>query len=114
MTRKLEIMEYEAFLTLKAGAKVIESDSHGEKVLCLADGRFLKLFRRKRLLTSALWYPYARRFVDNAEALAVRGIPVPRVLAALRIPSVQRDAVLYWPLAGVTLRELLKEREDDI
>jgi hypothetical protein len=100
-------MEHEAFLALKAGADLIESDRYGEKVLRLADGRFLKLFRRKRLLSSAIWYPYARRFADNAEALAARGIPAPRVIATHRVPSVQRDAVLYWPLEGVTLRELL-------
>jgi hypothetical protein len=101
-------MEHEDFLALKAGAEILESDAHGEKVLHLADGSFLKLFRRKRLLSSAAWYPYARRFADNAEALASRGIPVPRVLAVLRIPSIQRDAVRYCPLAGTTLRELLR------
>jgi hypothetical protein len=101
-------MEHEDFLALKAGAEIIESDVHGEKVLHLSDGSFLKLFRRKRWLSSAAWYPYARRFADNANALAARGIPVPRVFAVLRIPSVQRDAVRYWPLAGVTLRELFQ------
>ncbi|MDR0378501.1 MAG: lipopolysaccharide kinase InaA family protein [Candidatus Accumulibacter sp.] len=112
MAHGLEIMEHEAFLALKAGAEVIESDSHGEKVLRLTNGHFLKLFRRKRLLSSALWYPYARRFVDNAEALVTRGILVPRVLAALRVPSVRRDAVLYQPLAGMTLRALCQRGLD--
>ncbi|MDR1934554.1 MAG: lipopolysaccharide kinase InaA family protein, partial [Candidatus Accumulibacter sp.] len=90
----------------------LEADSYGEKVLRLPDGRILKLFRRKRLITSAAWYPYARRFVDNAAALAARGIPVPRVIAALRVPSAKRDAVLYWPLAGSTLRALLRQGLD--
>jgi hypothetical protein len=105
-------MEHEDFLALKAGAEIIEADAHGEKVLHLIDGSFLKLFRRKRLLSSAAWYPYARRFADNAEMLASRGIPVPHVLAVLRIPSIQRDAVHYWPLAGATLRELLRRGLD--
>jgi hypothetical protein len=106
MTRGLEAMGREEFLVLKANALVIEADRYGEKVLELADGSFLKLFRRKRLISSAAWYPYARRFVDNAAALALRGIPVPRVIAALCIPSVERDAVRYQPLAGTTLRAL--------
>jgi hypothetical protein len=112
MTRGLSRMEYPDFLALKTGAEVLESDTYGEKVLRLTDGRILKLFRRKRLVTSAAWYPYAQRFVDNAEVLALCGISVPRVIAAWRIPSVKRDAVLYWPLEGTTLRALLQRGLD--
>ena len=108
----LRVMEYQEFLALKAGAAVLEADPHGEKVLLLSDGTILKLFRRKRLLTSAAWYPYARRFVHNADALEHKGIPVPRVIAAFRIPEVQRDAVHYHPLEGVALRQLVRQGLD--
>ncbi|MDR0577699.1 MAG: hypothetical protein LBI87_09250 [Candidatus Accumulibacter sp.] len=110
--RGLSSIGHADFLALKAGAEAIESDAHGEKVLRLADGRFLKLFRRKRRLTSAAWRPYARRFVDNAEALARRGIPVPRMIGAWRVASVARDAVLYEPLEGTTLRALVRRGLD--
>lgn len=106
--RGLEIVSREDFLALTSGAQVIEADSFGEKMLLLPDGSLLKLFRRKRLISSAAWYPYARRFVDNAGALDRLGIPVPRVIAALRVPPVQRDAVRYWPLAGTSLRKLVQ------
>ncbi|MCL2021217.1 MAG: hypothetical protein FWG81_03740 [Betaproteobacteria bacterium] len=69
----LKTMQQEDFLALKVDARVIESDQHGEKVLRLADGRFLKLFRRRRLITSTAFYPYAQRFADNAVALAGAG-----------------------------------------
>ena len=105
-------VEHQEYLALKAGAEVLEADLHGEKVLRLSDGTILKLFRRKRLVTSAAWYPYAQRFVDNAEALAQQGVPVPRVIAALRIPDVKRDAVHYQPLEGVTLRQLVRQGLD--
>jgi hypothetical protein len=108
MTRKLASLGHEDFLAFKAGAETIEADSFGEKVLRLADGSFLKLFRRKRLITSAVWYPYALRFVDNAEALSTLRIPVPRVVAAYRVPSIERDVVHYRPLAGTTLRVLIR------
>jgi hypothetical protein len=108
MTHRPGIIEHHDFLALKAGAEVLEADAHGEKVLRLADGSMLKLFRRKRLISSAAWYPYARRFADNAEALAKKGIRVPRVIAVARIPSVKRDAVHYHPLEGTTLRSLLR------
>ncbi|MDR1709444.1 MAG: lipopolysaccharide kinase InaA family protein, partial [Candidatus Accumulibacter sp.] len=113
MTRALEIMSHEEFLALKAGAEVIEADLHGEKVLQLPDGNMLKLFRRKRLFTSAAWRPYARRFAENAGALAALGIPVPGVIAARRVPSVERDAVLYRPLEGTTLRALARRGLDE-
>ena len=104
---KLEITTHDNFLALRTGAKVLEADAYGEKVLLLTDGSMLKLFRRKRLISSALWYPYACRFVDNAAALKQRDIPVPTVIGALRIPSIQRDAVHYRPLAGTTLRAII-------
>lgn len=112
MKRGLKIVEHQDFLNLKAGAEVLEADPHGEKVLRLADGTILKLFRRKRLITSAAWYPYAQRFADNAVALQQRGIPVPCLIAVMRIPSVKRDAVHYHLLEGTTLRQLVRQGLD--
>ena len=91
------------------GAKVLERDLHGDKVLALTDGSYLKLFRRKRLLSSTAWNPYARRFADNALSLAQRGIPCPQVIGIFRIPTIARDAAHYWPLAGETLRGLIRD-----
>ena len=106
MRRRMNVLDHQEFLVLKAGAEVLEQDAHGEKVLRLTNGSLIKLFRRKRLVSSTAWYPYAQRFADNAEALAQRGIPVPRVIDIWRIPSIKRDAVHYQPLEGVTLRSL--------
>ena len=86
---------------------MLEADSYGEKVLALANGNMLKLFRRKRLITSAAWRPYAQRFADNCQGLSKLGIPCPEVLSVYRIPSIERDAVLYIPLAGKTIRQLI-------
>ncbi len=99
-------IEQHDYLAMRAGATVIEADGFGDKVLRLTDGTMLKLFRRKRWLSSAAWYPYAQRFADNAAALCKRGVPVPAIIEVLRIPSIARDAVHYHPLAGKTLREL--------
>lgn len=93
---------------MREGTEVLEVDQHGEKVLRLADGSILKLFRRRRVVSSAAFYPYARRFANNAAALARLGVPVPQVVDVLRIPSIGRDAVRYLPLPGKTLRELLR------
>ena len=104
----METISQAEYLALKEGAKVLEADPWGEKVLRLADGTILKLFRRKRWFSSATLYPYAKRFVANAKALARLGIPVPDILRIVRIPSIGRDAVHYAPLAGETLRELVR------
>nr|MBO2510615.1 toluene tolerance protein [Gammaproteobacteria bacterium] len=98
------------FLTLRENAEVLEADGHGEKVLRLADGSILKLFRRKSLLSSSLFCPYAVRFARNAEALEARGIPCPQIIDTYRIPSIARTAVHYRPLPGETLRALLPQQ----
>lgn len=103
----MQTLSHDAYLALRTNATVLERDLHGEKVLRLEDGDYLKLFRRKRLVSSAAWYPYAQRFADNANALKERGIPCPKVVGVYRIKSIQRDAVLYSPLPGNTLRELI-------
>jgi hypothetical protein len=105
----LKQLEHADYLTMRAGAAVLEADGFGDKVLRLSDGTMLKLFRRKRFFSSAAWYPYAQRFADNAAALGKRGVPVPRVIEVMRIPSIARDAVHYHPLPGKTLRELCRE-----
>ncbi|MGH8352416.1 MAG: toluene tolerance protein [Pseudomonas sp.] len=106
----MQPLDHSAYLSLRDGATVLEADRYGDKVLRLVDGNFLKLFRRKRLLTSAALFPYAQRFADNAKALQLRGIPCPQVLGVYRAPSIQRDLVHYAPLPGQTLRQLLDER----
>ncbi|MGC5699897.1 protein kinase family protein [Pseudomonas sp. NFXW11] len=108
----MQEIDHRTYETLRAGAQVLEADGSGDKVLRLSDGRMLKLFRRKRLLSSALFYPYARRFADNTKALAQRSIACPRIVAVYRIPSIQRDGVYYEPLQGKTLRQLLDERDN--
>ncbi|RMR34455.1 putative Toluene tolerance protein [Pseudomonas syringae pv. coriandricola] len=103
----MQALDHAHYLDLVQGAEVLEADGTGDKVLRLRDGSMLKLFRRKRLVSSAAWYPYAQRFADNCVTLAQRSIPCPRVLTVCRIAEIERDAVHYDPLAGYTLRQLL-------
>ena len=95
--------------TMISNAKVLEKDSYGPKVYLLADGNILKLFRRKRLLSSALLRPYSQRFIDNALRLAGLGIPTLEVLSFHRLEQPGKTAVLYRPLPGRTLRQLAAE-----
>ena len=108
----MQILQHDDYLALRKDGKVIEQDGHGDKVIILADGTFLKLFRRKRLITSAAIWPYAQRFADNATKLKQLGIPCPEIIAVYRIPSIERDAVHYHPLPGLTLRQLRDGKAD--
>ena len=104
----MQTLSHDAYLALRAGATVLERDLHGEKVLQLEDSNYLKLFRRKRLISSAAWYPYAQRFADNVAELRQRGIPCPELVGVYRISDVSRDAVRYIPLEGRTLRQVIE------
>ncbi|HEK0908358.1 TPA: toluene tolerance protein [Pseudomonas putida] len=91
------------FDQLTLGARVLEADSHGAKVYLLEDGNILKVFRRKRLISSALLRPYSQRFIDNAARLVQLGIPTLEVISHHKLDLPGRTAVLYRPLPGETL-----------
>ena len=105
----MQILTATDYNRLRDGGRVIEADGFGDKVIILRDGTFLKLFRRKSLLTSELIWPYAMRFANNAHALIQRGIPTVEIKSVYKIPSIRRTAVHYRPLAGETLRKWLGE-----
>lgn len=88
-----------------AAAEVLERDLHGVKVARLPSGVHLKLFRRKRLLSSAAWRPYAQRFVANAHALTRLAVRTVRVRSYFWCPQARRHVVAYEPLAGETVRD---------
>ncbi|MCF7201105.1 toluene tolerance protein [Pseudomonas oligotrophica] len=90
------------------GARLIEADGHGPKVYQLADGTFLKIFRRKRLLSSALLRPYSQSFCNNAQRLKELGIPTLEPIAIFDLEQAGLTAVHYKPLPGQSLFQLSK------
>lgn len=109
----MQTLNHSDYLALREGAKTLEADSHGDKVLLLPDGSYLKLFRRKRLLSSAAIWPYAQRFADNIKSLQKRSIPCPEIIAIYRVAAIARDAVHYAPLLGETVRHLIQHETDN-
>jgi tRNA A-37 threonylcarbamoyl transferase component Bud32 len=107
----LQKMDDDAYQALRRGAQVLEQDHHGEKLLVLNDGTFLKLFRVKRLISSARLVSHAVRFARNAEALHRHGFPTVEVLEVARVPSIRRTAVRYRPLKGRNLRDLAADTD---
>jgi tRNA A-37 threonylcarbamoyl transferase component Bud32 len=98
---------------LTEGATVLEQDGFGIKVMRLPNQRILKLFRRKRLLSSQLWAPHAQRFAQNAKTLLAKGIPTIQVESVFTVNEINRQAVLYHELPGTTLRQWLREHNGD-
>ena len=94
------------YFEMRIGAKVAAADEHGDKVLLLQDDTYLKLFRVKRWLTSARFFPYWRRFEKNAAGLHSLKVPTLKVIESLRLPEIDRTAVHYKPLPGIVLREV--------
>ncbi len=93
------------------GARILETDSFGPKVYLLQDGNILKLFRRKRFFSSALFRPYSKRFIDNAVELQRLGVPTLQSLAFYQLQTPGMTAVLYRPLPGETLRQMSSEKD---
>ncbi|WP_044870725.1 phosphotransferase [Pseudomonas sp. LFM046] len=99
----------QALASLLEGATTIEEDGFGIKVARLDDGTFLKLYRRKRLLSSSFWQPPAERFARNAVRLNELGIRAPVIVDTFNIPERLLNGVRYSPLPGDTLRNLWKQ-----
>jgi tRNA A-37 threonylcarbamoyl transferase component Bud32 len=108
MLPKLSNREFEA---LTQGARILEKDSFGLKVLRLPNARILKLFRRKHWISSQLWAPHALRFQKNAARLLAKGILTVEIEATFNIPEMERQAILYHELPGTTLRSWLSGHE---
>ena len=92
-----------------AQGSVIEKDGRGPKVLRLADGKLLKIFRPRRRLWLARLVPVAKRFSINAIRLKSLQVAVPQVEEYFWLDREQAvSACLYVPLPGISLAEVYK------
>lgn len=96
------------------GAVVLEQDGRGAKVLQLPSGDIVKIFRVKRMVSGAHIYSYARRFCRNAKRLAAQAVPTVKIKTLYHFEEGNNTAVLYEPLAGHTLRQLIHAGETDL
>jgi hypothetical protein len=113
----MERLTEEQYKELILKTEVIEKDQFGEKVLRYSDGSYMKIFRLKRFFSSALIYPYWRRFVRNAYGLKRKKIPtIEKIVSIVSIPHLKKTGVLYLPLVGDTLKTVLNENKltDDL
>lgn len=95
------------FNKIRATSKIIEESGRtGIKIMRLQDGRYMKFFRIRHLISSARIWPYHDRFAKNAKKLTELGFKTVSVDSIIKIPEIKRTAVIYQPVEGFTLRQL--------
>lgn len=94
-------------------AELIVADRIAPKVMQLENGNFIKLFRRKRWLSTAMFAPYAVRFANNAIQLKALDIPCITPVKILHCVQAQTHIVEYEPLPGRLLRGELAQSQDE-
>lgn len=109
----MRIVTAKEFQDWLSHGEVLEKDSHGAKVIRLADGKLLKIFRSRRLPLLARLRPDAVRFDDRANRLQVLGIQTPSICETVWIDrSKLISACLYEPLAGQPLDRLFRDSRE--
>jgi len=109
----VKVMSRTEYERLVGQAEVLAEDAYGPKVLETRDGNIVKLFRRKRVVSSKLLFPSARSFERNARRLLARGFRTVHVSGVYRVPAVKRDCVIYRRIPGQAVRELSAGQEKD-
>lgn len=105
----MRIVTAKEFQDWLSHGEVLEKDSHGAKVIRLADGKLLKIFRSRRLPFLARLRPDAVRFDDRASRLQAAGIKTPTICETFWIDRNNLiSACLYEPLDGQPLDRLFR------
>lgn len=105
----LQTISEEALCALQAKGETLEQDERGIKVSLLPNGHILKVFRMRSRFSGALLFSYAKRFIRNAKRLNEKGITTVEPQCRYEIVRTNQSAVEYQPIAGETIRKLLKQ-----
>jgi hypothetical protein len=109
LIRPSSLLTQTQYTAMQQGARVLEQDERGPKVFLLADGTILKVFRPRNRWSRDTLYSNARSFCRNADRLTARDVPTVRILQLYHLGNSADTAVLYTPLPGETLRDLVKQ-----
>lgn len=110
MYSQMSEMEYSQLLHQN---KILERDRWGVKVLETPDNRIIKIFRLKRLLSTAYFIPYALRFKWNANRLKKKGFETVTVDKIVYCREKQRHVVSYQKIPGQPIKYFLEKNKDD-
>ncbi len=88
--------------------QVLVSGKRGPRLLATTDNCLIKLFPARKWWSSNRLFPYAKRFVDNAERLAILGVSSVKVEEYGKIQGTMTYYVKYQKLPGNDIRHLLQ------
>jgi tRNA A-37 threonylcarbamoyl transferase component Bud32 len=94
-------------LARRMGATTAPDPAQLANIVGLADGTVLKLFRKGSRIAN-LRCSRARRFARCARRLRERGFCTVDVVDVLRVNELGREAVIYRPLPGTDVRQLVR------
>jgi len=106
-------IDQDTFNAIIDNGKVLEYDQRGVKVVETENQDIVKFFRLKQAYSSALIFPYAWRFKNNARLLRKKGIETVKIKKIEYCFPEKRHLVTYEKIAGQTIRELLTVNEKD-
>ncbi len=111
----VENISWQQLKDLTDQARLMVADGAGLKVLETPQSTIIKLFRRKRWFSSAMFAPYAVRFVNNALRIKELDIPTITPLSIRHCKTSRIHVVEYVRLRGRLLRgELEQNREPQL
>jgi len=98
--------------TLINQATLMVADGNGPKVLETTQHTIIKLFRRKHWLSSAMFVPYAVRFVNNAFRIKKLNIPTVTPLSIKHCKTSCIHVVEYKRLQGKLLQREFEQKQE--
>lgn len=110
---KSQLLANNEFAEMCRDGQVIEQDERGIKVLRFQNGDYLKIFRARHKFSGTQLFSHARRFCRNAARLQSLQIPTVRIQRLFHFKDNPHAAVLYSPLEGETLRQLIHAKYDE-
>lgn len=93
--------------------EILEKDPWGVKVLETSDNTIIKIFRLKRLFSSAYFAPYALRFKWNSNHLKKRGIETVVVDKIVYCREEQRHVLSYKKISGQPIKSILEKNRNN-
>lgn len=92
-----------AYEELVANAQLLKMRRGKPAILLTPDQRIIKHIYRRHWFSSSHIWPYAQRFINNAQLLRQRGITVPIIRGRYYYPEFGCDILVYDYLSGKTL-----------
>ncbi len=105
------ILQDQDYLKLTEGASLVKRTRTKIRLLLSRDGKIIKHIYKRKLLSSSTIWPYATRFINNAQYLRSRNILVPDIRSVFYYPTLNCDILIYDYVDGRTLYDMARDND---